>query len=341
MDAGLIFEPGFQLSFAAVAAIFLLVPRLGARLEGYPLPAWLREALAISTACGVGDRADPLAPVRHRPVYSLLANVARDARDRAAARARARSARCSSRSLPSVALAARVAERLARRLHRRRARGSSAACRSRRSAPGSAVSRSCSACRCARSAPARLPRWRRPLALACSRRAAACAPRLAALPARAPAAAEGLRLTVLDVGQGDAILLQVPRRSRPRRPGPAGGARRRQLRELGIRRLAALVLTHPPARPHRRCERPSCGGSASSACSTRGSPARAAYDDAARSRRPPSAGSRSSRRGPERPSGSAGSASASSGPTAPGRRGKTRTALPSCSSRATARSTRS
>ena len=48
-----VFEPGFQLSFAAVAAIFLLVPRLNRILEGYPLPGWLREALAISVACGV------------------------------------------------------------------------------------------------------------------------------------------------------------------------------------------------------------------------------------------------------------------------------------------------
>ena len=31
-------EPGFQLSFAAVGAIFLLVPRLRPALEGYPLP---------------------------------------------------------------------------------------------------------------------------------------------------------------------------------------------------------------------------------------------------------------------------------------------------------------
>ncbi|MBA2257135.1 MAG: ComEC/Rec2 family competence protein [Thermoleophilaceae bacterium] len=48
-----VFEPGFQLSFAAVAAIFLLVPRLIGVLEGYPFPRWLREALAISIACGV------------------------------------------------------------------------------------------------------------------------------------------------------------------------------------------------------------------------------------------------------------------------------------------------
>ena len=37
----------------AVAAIFLLVPRLGRVLEGYAMPGWLREAVAVSAACGL------------------------------------------------------------------------------------------------------------------------------------------------------------------------------------------------------------------------------------------------------------------------------------------------
>jgi competence protein ComEC len=49
----LVFDPGFQLSFAAVAAIFTLVPRMTKRLEGYPLPRFARTAVAVSTACGV------------------------------------------------------------------------------------------------------------------------------------------------------------------------------------------------------------------------------------------------------------------------------------------------
>ena len=48
-----VLDPGFQLSFAAVAAIFVLVPRLMHRLEGYPLPRKLAAVLAVSTACGV------------------------------------------------------------------------------------------------------------------------------------------------------------------------------------------------------------------------------------------------------------------------------------------------
>jgi competence protein ComEC len=46
-------DPGFQLSFAAVAAIFVLVPPLMRRLEGYPLHAKLAGILAVSAACGL------------------------------------------------------------------------------------------------------------------------------------------------------------------------------------------------------------------------------------------------------------------------------------------------
>jgi competence protein ComEC len=46
-------DAGFQLSFAAVAAIFLLVPRLQRALEGYPLHRSLASVVAVSTACGV------------------------------------------------------------------------------------------------------------------------------------------------------------------------------------------------------------------------------------------------------------------------------------------------
>jgi len=46
-------DAGFQLSFAAVAAIFVLVPRLLRGLEGYPLPRKLADVLAVSAACGL------------------------------------------------------------------------------------------------------------------------------------------------------------------------------------------------------------------------------------------------------------------------------------------------
>ena len=56
----------------------------------------------------------------------------------------------------------------------------------------------------------------------------------------------GLRVTFLDVGQGDAILLETPRASRSRGPRAARGGRRRAARSAwAFRSLSALVLTHP------------------------------------------------------------------------------------------------
>ncbi len=46
-------DAGFQLSFAAVAAIFVVVPRFQRELEGYPLPRALADALAVSASCGL------------------------------------------------------------------------------------------------------------------------------------------------------------------------------------------------------------------------------------------------------------------------------------------------
>jgi competence protein ComEC len=46
-------DPGFQLSFAAVAAIFVVAPKLLSTFEGYPVPQALAGILAVSTACAV------------------------------------------------------------------------------------------------------------------------------------------------------------------------------------------------------------------------------------------------------------------------------------------------
>jgi competence protein ComEC len=48
-----LYDAGFQLSFAAVVAIFVLAPRIGRALEGYPVPKKVGGFLAISTACGL------------------------------------------------------------------------------------------------------------------------------------------------------------------------------------------------------------------------------------------------------------------------------------------------
>lgn len=45
-------DAGFQLSFAAVLAIFVLAPRIRDVVDGYPIPRIAVEAVAISAACG-------------------------------------------------------------------------------------------------------------------------------------------------------------------------------------------------------------------------------------------------------------------------------------------------
>ena len=60
-----LFDVGFQLSFAAVIAIFVLVPPFGDFLEGYPLGP-LRPVVAVSAACGLAT-----APILWLQFHSL------------------------------------------------------------------------------------------------------------------------------------------------------------------------------------------------------------------------------------------------------------------------------
>ncbi len=67
--------PGFQLSFAAVAAIFVVVPRLERTLAGYPVPRSLGEVVAVSAACGVATAPILLTQFGTVPLYSIPANA--------------------------------------------------------------------------------------------------------------------------------------------------------------------------------------------------------------------------------------------------------------------------
>jgi competence protein ComEC len=48
-----VLDAGFQLSFAAVAAIFVITPRVVRALEGYPVPRPIAQLIGVSTACGL------------------------------------------------------------------------------------------------------------------------------------------------------------------------------------------------------------------------------------------------------------------------------------------------
>jgi competence protein ComEC len=60
-----------------------------------------------------------------------------------------------------------------------------------------------------------------------------------------PVPSPGLRITALDVGQGDAILLQTAGAAVLVDQGPPEADVSGQLRKLGVDRLSLLVLTHP------------------------------------------------------------------------------------------------
>ena len=70
-----LFDAGFQLSFAAVVAIFVAVPRAQRFLEGYPAPKALGDAVAISLACGLATAPVLWLQFGRIPLYSVPANA--------------------------------------------------------------------------------------------------------------------------------------------------------------------------------------------------------------------------------------------------------------------------
>ena len=69
-------DPGFQLSFAAVAAIFLGVPRLVALLPGLPVPrVLLGVVVAVSIACSLATAPILWLHFEAVPVLSVVANA--------------------------------------------------------------------------------------------------------------------------------------------------------------------------------------------------------------------------------------------------------------------------
>ncbi|HEY1368927.1 MAG TPA: ComEC/Rec2 family competence protein [Gaiellaceae bacterium] len=71
----LLLDAGFQLSFAAVGAIFTLVPPVQRVLDGYPMPKGLRDAVAVSTACGVATAPVAWMQFHALPLVTVPANV--------------------------------------------------------------------------------------------------------------------------------------------------------------------------------------------------------------------------------------------------------------------------
>jgi competence protein ComEC len=235
-------EPGFQLSFAAVAAIFVAVPRLEGVLEGYPVPRTLAGVVAVSGACGLATAPILLLQFGSVPVYSILSN----------ALAAAAVAPCFGLALLTAALdhllpqaalgAAWVNGWLAAYI---------AACaRIVGGLPGAEVSSVVALALaaivgCLVVVAARLPAWRRPGLAVVAGVAAVILVGWKLQPDSALPPPAGFRLTALDVGQGDSLLLQVREGAVLVDQGPPEAEVDDQLHRLGIRRLALVVLTHP------------------------------------------------------------------------------------------------
>jgi competence protein ComEC len=70
-----VFDAGFQLSFAAVVAIFTLAPRLSASLEYMPLPRQLRLVVAVTLACSLFTAPILWLQFGYLPLLGVVANV--------------------------------------------------------------------------------------------------------------------------------------------------------------------------------------------------------------------------------------------------------------------------
>jgi competence protein ComEC len=237
-------DPGFQLSFAAVAAIFLAVPRVARVPPAYPVPRGGWGVLVGAVAGGLVTA--PIVWLHFGAValWTVPANLA---------------AEPAMPPLIALSLAAAALEPVL---------------------PGAAVSLAWVAGWCAAwiafvarivstwpsaqihsavalvailalaAAPLgvrRLPRYRRRSAVAAlvsvalTLAAAACAFR----PAPSWTPPPGLRVTFLDVGQGDAALVEAPGAAVLVDEGPPEADVAGQLRAMGLRALTAIVLTHP------------------------------------------------------------------------------------------------
>ena len=237
------FEPGFQLSFAAVAAIFLTLPRLRRFAEGYPVPVWLVEVVGISAACGIATAPILWFQFGTIPLWTVPANALAEP----AMPVLLGCGLCSAALaplIPSAALALSWLAGLAAAWIAFSARLIAslpyAQTSSRPLVIGIVVAIAGVAALRA------LPPYRR---RATAGTALALVP-LAAIgwwalhppPRWSPPA--GLRVSFLDVGQGDGILLETPEGALLVDAGPPEARVDRQLRRLGLRRLAALVISH-------------------------------------------------------------------------------------------------
>jgi competence protein ComEC len=234
-------DPGWQMSFAAVAAIMLLAGRLGEGLRRRGAPSGVAEALALTVAATIGTA--PLIAMHfdRTSVVSLPANLL--AAPAVAPvmwlgmAAAALGQLGASLATPFTALAAYPLAFVSW-VGQFAAGLPDAAV----GVPTRVVTLACVGVAAAILA----PRARRPAGVGLIA-VAVGAVALLGPRARAPAPPAGLRVTFLDIGQGDATLIQDRRTSVLVDTGPPDGAVVSRLRRAGVRRLDLMVVTHAQA----------------------------------------------------------------------------------------------
>jgi competence protein ComEC len=236
-------EPGFQLSFAAVAAIFLTMPYLKRISESYPVPAHLVEVVGISAACGIVTAPILWLQFGTIPVWTVPANaLAEPAMPVLLGSGLA--AAVLAPVLPSAAVALSWLSGAAGAWIAFAARLISGLPYAQTSSR-TFVLVVLGALLVAATLRV-LPAYRRRAAVIT---AIALVP-LAALgwwalhPPPSWTPPTGLRVSFLDVGQGDGILLETPQGALLVDTGPPEAHVDRQLRGLGLYALAAIVITH-------------------------------------------------------------------------------------------------
>jgi competence protein ComEC len=242
-----ILEPGFQLSFAAVAAIFVAVPRLQRLAADYPLPRGLADALAVALACGLATTPIVLYHFGRAPVYTVPANVLAfpavpavlglgllsAAAGLVSPGAAAALAWLAGWGAAGLGLVARVVASLP---------GAQVGPRGATALVGLALLAAVVARRARRELGARA----QAAAVLCGGAVLVCAVGWWALrPSPAWTQPGGLRVTFLGVGQGDSVLLETPSARVLVDQGPPEAGVAGQLERMGLHSLSAIVLTHP------------------------------------------------------------------------------------------------